>query len=116
MEIDVTQIAVSVIGLMSVIITSVIVPLIRSKGSNDQWEAIKNYALAGVQAAEILLGAGKGEEKLQWASDYIAAQCKQHGIKVDMDTIRVAVENAWNQLGFNHAVIREEYKSITETK
>ena len=106
MEIDVTQIAVSVIGLMSVIITSVIVPLIRSKVSNDQWEAIKNYALAGVQAAE----------KLQWASDYIAAQCKQHGIKVDMDTIRVAVENAWNQLGFNHAVIREEYKSITETK
>ena len=41
MEIDVTQIAVSVIGLMSVIITSVIVPLIRSKVSNDQWEAIK---------------------------------------------------------------------------
>ena len=47
MEIDVTQIAVSVIGLMSVIITSVIVPLIRSKVSNDQWEAIKNYAVAG---------------------------------------------------------------------
>ena len=47
MEIDVTQIAVSVIGLMSVIITSVIVPLIRSKVSAAQWELIKEFAVAG---------------------------------------------------------------------
>lgn len=102
MNIDITQIVVAVIGLMSVIITSVVVPLIRSKLTNSQWESIKNYALAGVQAAEILFNAqGKGEEKLEWVSKYIEAQCKEHGIEIDTDTVRVAIENAWKELGLD---------------
>lgn len=102
MEIDVTQIVVALIGLLSVIITSVVVPLIRSKLTNSQWESIKNYALAGVQAAEIIFNAqGKGDEKLDWVSDYIEEQCKSHGIQIDMETIRVAIENAWKQLGLD---------------
>lgn len=102
MNIDITQIVVAVIGLMSVIITSVVVPLIRSKLTNSQWESIKNYALAGVQAAEILFNAqGKGEEKLEWVSKYIEAQCKERGIEIDTDTVRVAIENAWKELGLD---------------
>lgn len=102
MNIDITQIVVAVIGLMSVIITSVVIPLIRSKLTNSQWESIKNYALAGVQAAEILFNAqGKGEEKLEWVSKYIEAQCKEHGIEIDTDTVRVAIENAWKELGLD---------------
>ena len=66
MNIDITQIVVAVIGLLGIIITSVVVPLIKSKLTNSQWESIKNYALAGVQAAEIIFNAqGKGEEKLE---------------------------------------------------
>lgn len=102
MDIDITQIIVALIGLLSVIITSVVVPLIRSKLTNSQWESIKNYALAGVQAAEIIFNAqGKGEEKLEWVSKYIEEQCKAHGIEIDMDTVRVAIENAWKQLGLD---------------
>ena len=44
MEIDITQIVVAVIGLLSVIVTSVVVPLIKSKLTNSQWESICNYA------------------------------------------------------------------------
>ena len=102
MDIDITQIIVALIGLLSVIITSVVVPLIRSKLTNSQWERIINYALAGVQAAEIIFNAqGKGEEKLEWVSKYIEEQCKAHGIEIDMDTVRVAIENAWKQLGLD---------------
>lgn len=102
MEIDVTQIVVAIIGLLSVIITSVVVPLMRSKLTNSQWEIIKNYALAGVQAAEIIFNAqGKGEDKLEWVSKYIESQCKEHGIKIDTDTVRIAIENAWKQLGLD---------------
>ena len=101
MNIDITQIVVAVIGLMSVIITSVVYPLIKSKLTNSQWESIKNYALAGVQAAEIIIGAGKGAEKFAWAKEYIEAQCKAHGIKIDMDTVQVAIENAWKELGLD---------------
>ena len=65
MEIDITQIVVALIGLLSVIITSVVVPLIKSKVTNSQWEMITKYALAGVQAAEIIIGAGNGEAKFE---------------------------------------------------
>lgn len=103
MTIDITQIMVALIGLLGIIVTSVVVPLIKSKMTNEQWESIRNYALAGVQAAEIIFNAqGKDEEKLQWVSDYIEAQCKEHGIKIDMDTVRIAIENAWKDLGLDH--------------
>lgn len=103
MNIDITQIVVAVIGLLGIIITSVVVPLIKSKLTNSQWESIKNYALAGVQAAEIIFNAqGKGEEKLEWVTEYIEVQCKAHGIEIDMDTVRVAIENAWKDLGLDH--------------
>lgn len=102
MNIDITQIVVALIGLMGVVITTVAVPLIRSKVTNEQWETIKNYALAGVQAAEIMFNAqGKGEDKLEWVSEYIEAQCKAHGIKIDMGTVRISIENAWKQLGLD---------------
>lgn len=101
-SIDVTELVVALIGLLGIIITSVVVPLIKSKLTNSQWESIKNYALAGVQAAEIIFNAqGKGEEKLEWVTEYIENQCKAHGIKIDMDTVRVAIENAWKDLGLD---------------
>lgn len=102
MNIDITQIVVAVIGLLGIIITSVVVPLIKSKLTNSQWESIKNYALAGVQAAEILIGAGNGTKKFEEAKKYIEKQCAAHGIKIDTDTIQIAIENAWKELGLDH--------------
>ena len=102
MGIDVTEVVVALIGFLSIVITTVVFPLIKSKLTNSQWETIKNYALAGVQAAEIIFNAqGKGEEKLEWVSKYIEAQCKAHGIKIDMYTVRVAIENAWKDQGLD---------------
>ena len=102
MEVDITQIVVAVIGLLSVIVTSVVVPLIKSKLTNSQWESICNYAVAGVQAAEIIFNAqGKGAEKFAWAKDYIEQQCAAHGIKIDTDTVQIAIENAWKALGLD---------------
>ena len=102
MNIDITQIVVALIGLMSLVITSVIVPLIKSKLTDAQWQMIETYAIAGVQAAEIIFNAqGQGEEKLRWVSEYITNQCLAHGIKIDAETVRVAIENAWKNLGFD---------------
>ena len=99
---DLTQIVVALIGLMGLVITSVIVPLIKSKLTDAQWQMVRAYAIAGVQAAEIIFNAqGQGEAKLRWVSEYITNQCLAHGIKIDAETVRVAIENAWNQLGLN---------------
>lgn len=101
MELDITQIVVAVIGLLGCIITGVVVPLIKSKLTNSQWDSVMNYAIAGVQAAEIIIGAGNGKEKFRKAKEYIEKQCAAHGIKIDADTIQVAIENAWKALGLD---------------
>ncbi|MFR8759233.1 MAG: phage holin [Negativibacillus sp.] len=108
MEVDLTQIMVILVTLVSAVMTGILFPLIRSKVSAAQWELIKEFAVAGVQAAEIIFNAqGKGEEKLEWVTEYIEKQCKAHGIEIDMDTVRVAIENAWKDLGLDkkHAEI-----------
>ena len=102
MQLDLTQIVVALIGLLGLIITSVIVPLIKSKLTDAQWQMVKTYAIAGVQAAEIIFNAqGQGEAKLRWVSEYITNQCLAHGIKIDAETVRVAIENAWKALGLD---------------
>lgn len=116
MNIDITEIVVAVIGLLGIIITSVVVPLIKSKLTNSQWESIKNYALAGVQAAEILIGAGNGAKKFEEAKKYIEKQCAAHGIKIDTDTIQIAIENAWKELGLDHEEKISQPVGIQETK
>jgi LL-H family phage holin len=103
MEVDLTQIVVILMTLVSAVMTGILFPLIRSKVSTAQWELMKEFAVAGVQAAEILLGAGNGKEKFEQAKRYIEQQCKQHGIKIDMDTVRVAIENAWKMLGLDQS-------------
>ena len=112
MNIDITQIIVSVIGLVGLILTGIVIPSLRSwlksKVTNAQWETIKNYALAGVQAAEIIIGAGNGEKKFEEVKKFIEAQCKAHGIKIDMDTVQVAIENAWKNLGLDHSTEQEK--------
>lgn len=102
MRMDLTQIVVALIGLLGLVVTSVLVPLIKSKLTDAQWQMVKTYAIAGVQAAEIIFNAqGQGEAKLRWVSEYITNQCLSHGIKIDAETVRVAIENAWKALGLD---------------
>ncbi len=102
MTIDITQIVVAVLGLLGLIITTVLVPWIKSKITNEQWQMIVNYAYAGVQAAEIIFNAqGQGEAKFAWVADYIEQRCAEHGIKIDTDTIKVVIENAWKEFGLD---------------
>lgn len=96
-----TQIAGILVTLLSAVMGGILFPLIRSKVSVAQWELIKEFAIAGVQAAEILLGAGNGKEKFEQAKRYIEQQCKKYGIKMDADAIQVAIENAWKDLGLD---------------
>ena len=100
--IDITNVILAIIGVIFAVMIYVVFPLIKSKLTNSQWETIKNYALAGVQAAEILIGAGNGIKKFEKAKQYIEKQCTAHGIKIDTDTIQIAIENAWKDLGLDH--------------
>ena len=77
MHIEITQVIVVFVTLLSAVITGIVFPLIRSKVSAARWELMKEFAVAGVQAAEILLGAGNGKKKFEQAKRYIEQQCKR---------------------------------------
>ncbi len=112
---DVTNVIISIVGVIFAVMVYVIFPLIKSKVTNEQWESICNYALAGVQAAEILIGAGNGAQKFEKAKDYIEQQCAAHGIKIDADTIQIAIENAWKALGLDQKQLPEK-ETVSEAE
>lgn len=47
MHIEITQIMVVFVTLLSAVMTGILFPLIRSKVSAAQWELIKEFAVAG---------------------------------------------------------------------
>ena len=69
-----------------------------------------------MQAAEILFNAqGKGDEKFAWVKDYIEQQCAAHGIKIDTDTVQIAIENAWKALGLDQKQLPEK-ETVSEAE
>ena len=97
--VDVTQIIVAVIGLIGIVITAIVAPLIKAKTTTAQWDNIVSWADAAVKAAEVIYkGAGRGEEKRDYVINWVTNEASKHGIKVDADTVRIALENAWKQM------------------
>ena len=76
MHIEITQIMVVFVTLLSAVMTGILFPLIRSKVSAARWELMKEFAVAGVQAAEILLGAGNGKKKFEQAKRISSSNAK----------------------------------------
>lgn len=97
--IDVTQIVVALIGLIGVVITAVVVPLIKQKITSGQWNTLQMWTSAAVQAAEVLFqGSGLGADKREYVMSYIKDMCEKYHIKFDEKTVRIALEEAWKTM------------------
>lgn len=91
---DLTPIIQIVIILISTIITSFLIPWIKSKATQEQWWIVQDIAQVAVYAAEVLYkGSGRGEEKLKYVMTYIKEFCSEKGIYFNDDAIRQTVEN-----------------------
>ena len=99
--INLNPVFVSLAVLVGTVIMAVAVPLVKRKKTEDQWEMIVNYALALVQSAELIWGAGKGEKKLRYAIDRLEKYCHEKGIQLDVVKIKHAVEDAWKKMGLD---------------
>lgn len=71
--IDLTEIIGAVLALMTTIITCVLIPWIQAKTTNEQRKKMKDIYRMAVFAAEQLVGAGHGHEKLEEAKKMIEA-------------------------------------------
>ena len=104
MNIDITQIAVGLIGLMSTIITSFLIPWIRTKiqMNNDkitdnQKMLLKLAINTAVKAAEQLYNSEQGKEK----KAYVLALLEAQGYLVDDAALDAAIEAAVLELHRN---------------
>lgn len=86
---DYTQIVTAVIALLSAIITTFIVPWIKSKTSTEQLTQIMKGVAVAVDAAEqIYSGSGRGLEKKQYVLGFLA----QMGVTVDDKALDALIE------------------------
>ena len=99
MNIDLTQIIIALMGLLSAIITGFVIPWIKGKLDDRQLELLNGFIRIGVYAAEQLISPEKGEEKLKYVFDFLKAK----GFQVDEPQVRTMIEAAVLELHRNLA-------------
>lgn len=91
MQIDLTQVIVAVIGLLSIIITSCIVPYLKSKLTVSQYQSLVGWAKIAVEAAEkMFTETGMGEAKKKYVKSFLT----EKGFTLNDTEIDVVIESA----------------------
>ena len=91
MNFDLTDIIVAAITLLVAVITTFLIPYLRTKVDADNWALLVKIVGVAVNAAEqLFVGSGRGDEKLIYVLDYI----KKQGYDVEDETIRAIIEDA----------------------
>ncbi len=84
---DFTPLVEALIGLAATAITVFLIPWLKERYGNEVLEKAKGWVQIGVLAAEKLYGAGNGDAKLAYVTEFLA----QHKIKLDIDTLKALV-------------------------
>jgi LL-H family phage holin len=88
---DITNIVSAVITLIIAIITSFLIPWLKTKMDAEKFENVKAWVKVAVQAAEMIYtGAGRGEEKKAYVLKYL----NDKGYTLDTDSINNLIESA----------------------
>lgn len=98
MNLDLTQIVVALIGLLGIIITSVVVPMIKANTSVKTQTIITNIIKTAVYAAQQIYTPEQWEEKKEFAMEQVTKGLEQYGVTLDEDTISDAIEAALKEI------------------
>lgn len=93
-NIDMTQVFLGVISLITIIITSIVVPWIKSKTTAAQQDTIRTLATVAVYAAQQLFGNGNNDEKKEYALQQVSEGLKKYHINLTSDEISTYIEGA----------------------
>lgn len=94
-NIDLTQIVIALIGLLSAFITYRLIPWLKANTDVKQQTMIRAAIQTAVFAAEQIYGAGDGAKKF----DYVVNWLKEKGYDVSKTEIEGAVYELLNQAG-----------------
>lgn len=89
--IDLTDIISAVITLIVAVITTFLIPYLKSKVDEMKFENIKTWVKVAVEAAEMIYtGTGRGEEKKAYVLNYLNSK----GYTIDTESINNLIESA----------------------
>ena len=92
--IDLTQIILAIITLIGAIITRYVIPWIKGKLSDNQYEVFKGLIRTGVFAAEQLFTSEQWKEK----KAYVVSLLEENGYKVDCTAVDALIEATVREL------------------
>ena len=98
MTINLTPIIQAFIALLAAIITYVLVPMIKARTQESDRALLDAAIRAAVYTAEQLFGAGRGEEKMAYALEWL----KEQGYDVDSREVEATVYEELNQYMDGH--------------
>ena len=88
--VDLTPIITAVLTLIFSLITAFLIPYIKAKTTDEQFNTIKLWVRVAVQAAEMLyVGSGRGEEKKQYVIEFL----KSKGFTLNAEEIENLIES-----------------------
>lgn len=89
--VDLTPIISAVLTLIISLVSAFLIPYIKAKTSEEQFNTIKLWVQVAVQAAEMLyVGSGRGEEKKQYVIEFL----KSKGFTLNAEEIENLIESA----------------------
>lgn len=98
-NINITPIIEAIIALVSIVVTTVLIPFIKTKMTANQFSYLEEVIKVAVSAAEVLFnGDGRGAEKREYVLNYVEEICAEKHITFDTDEIRQMLETAWLNL------------------
>lgn len=98
-NINITPIIEAVIALVGIVITSFLVPYIKSKMTANQFSYLEEVVKTAVRGAEVIFGgSARGDEKREYVLNHVEKVCAEKHITFDADEIRQMLETAWLNL------------------
>ena len=94
MQIDLTQIILAVIALISAVLTGFVIPWIKSKLDDRQYEILVAFVKTAVYAAEQLFTSEQWKEKKQYVQDLLL----QNGYQIDLAPVDALIEATVREL------------------
>ena len=90
-NINITELANALIAVICVIISTFLIPWIKSKANKEQLDTLTKWVEIAVNAAEqIYRGPGQGDQKLKYVANFL----KGKGYTLDDASIKTAIEAA----------------------
>ena len=94
MQIDLTQIILAVITLISAVLTGFVIPWIKSKLDDRQYGILVAFVKTAVYAAEQLFTSEQWKEKKQYVQDLLV----ENGYKIDIASVDALIEATVREL------------------